>query len=159
MRKYFGVAAVAVFILALGLAFYQGGNDPFVSPVSSIPSILIDYNLNETGANETEIFVKGLNDFRFTNMSLRVTTGNQTFERARDKAYFMFYNTSVANFTFNIIVWNKNKQYSFNGSLQVASPDEAPKLLTLYEEKRDRINTYVLNTANLPWKKLMERVR
>lgn len=159
MRKYFGAAAVAVFLLTLALAFWQGGKDPFVSPVSSIPSILIDYNINETGTNETEIFVKGLNDFRYTNMTIRVAGGNQRFERARDKAYFIYYNTSMANFTINITVWNRNKHYSFNGSVQVAPPDEAPRLLTLYEEKRDRISTYTLNTGNLPWKKLMERVR
>ena len=34
----------------------------------------------------------------------------------------------------------------------------APLRLTLYQEKRDRINTYTLNSGNLPWKKLMERV-
>jgi hypothetical protein len=154
MRKYFGVAAVAVFLLALALAVWQGGNDPFVSPVSSIPSILVDYNLNET-----EIYVKGLNDFRYTNITLRISGENQSLERSKEKAYFLFYNTSLANFTINVTVWNKNKQYSFNGTVQVAPPNDAPKILTLYEEKRDRINTYTLNTAKLPWKKLMERVR
>jgi hypothetical protein len=154
MRKYFGAAAVAVFLMALALAFWQGGKDPFVSPVSSIPSMLVDYNLNET-----EIFIKGLNDFRYTNISVRISGENQSFERTRERAYFIFYNTSLANFTVNVTVWNRNKEYTFNGSVQVAPPDEAPKVLTLYEEKRDRINTYTLNGGNLPWKRLMERVR
>jgi hypothetical protein len=65
----------------------------------------------------------------------------------------------MANFTLNVTVWNRNKEYTFNGSVQVAAPEDAPRLLTLYEEKRDRINTYTLNPGNLPWKKLMERVR
>jgi len=153
MRKYFGAAAVAVFLVALALAVW-GGKDPTKSPVSSIPSLLIDYNLNET-----EIFIEGLDDFRYTNMTVRITGENQTFERFREQAYFIYYNLSMANFTINVTVWNKNKQYTFNGSVQVALPDEAPKVLTLYEEKKDRINTYTLNTGNLPWKRLMERVK
>lgn len=154
MRKYFGAAAVAVFLVALALAFWQGGKDPFVSPVSSIPSILIDYNLNET-----EIYVKGLNDFRYTNMTVRVSGENQTLERFKEKAYFIFVNTTLYNFTINVTVWNKKKEYTFNGSVQIAPPDEAPRVLTLNEEKRDKLTTYTLNTGNLPWKKLMERVR
>jgi len=159
MRKYFGVAAVVVFLVALALAFWQGGKDPFQSPVSSIPSILIDHTINEAGVNETEIYVHGLNDFRYTNMTVRITGENQTFERFREQAYFIYYNLSMANFTINVTVWNRNKEYSFNGSVQVASPEEAPLLLTLYEERTDRINTYTLNIANLPWKKFMERAR
>lgn len=159
MRKYFGAAAVAVFLLALGLAVLQGGKDPFESPVSSIPSILIDYNMQGVVANETELYVKGLNDYRYTNMTIRVAGGNQTFERTREGAYFIFFNTSLANFTINVTVWNKNKEYTFNGSVQIAPPEEAPRIFTLYEEKRDRIVTHVFNTGNLPWKKLMERVR
>ena len=159
MRKYFGAAAVVVFLGALLLAFWQGGRDPFESPISSIPSILIDYNVNETaGLNETEIFVKGFNDFKYTNMTLRVSDGNQTYERMKEDAYFIFYNTSLANFTINVTVWNHDREYTFNGSVQVAPPEEAPLRLTLYQEKRDRINTYTLNSGNLPWKKLMERV-
>ena len=159
MRKYFGAAALAVFLVALALAFWQGGKDPFVSPVSSIPSLLIDHTINETGGNETEIYIKGLNDFRYTNMTVRLTGENQSFERIRQNAYFIYYNTSMTNFTINVTVWNKNKEYTFNGSVQVASPEEAPALLTLYEEKKDRINTYTLHTGNLPWRRLMERVR
>ena len=159
MRKYFGAAAVAVFLVALALAVWQGGKDPFVSPVSSIPSLLIDHTINEAGVNETEIYVHGLNDFRYTNMTVRITGENQTFERLREQAYFIYYNLSMANFTINVTVWNKNKEYTFNGSVQVAPPDEAPKVLTLYEEKKDRINTYTLNIGNLPWKRLMERVK
>jgi len=154
MRKYFGAAAGVVFLLALAFAVWQGGKDPFVSPVSSIPSMLVDYNLNET-----EIYVKGFNDFRYTNMTVRVSGQNQSFERFKEHAYFIFYDTSLSNFTINITVWNKNKQYTFNGSVQVAHPDDEPMIMTLYEEKRDRINTYTLNTGNLPWRRLMERVR
>jgi hypothetical protein len=153
MRKYFGAAAVLVFLLALVLAVW-GGKDPFISPISSIPSLLIDQN-----HNETEIFVKGLNDFRYTNMTITIAGENQTYERNREDAYFVYFNTSMANFTVNITVWNRDREYTFNGSVQVASPDESPKLMTLYEEKRDRINTYTLDTGNLPWRKLMERVR
>ena len=159
MRKYFGAAAVLVFVMAIVLAVWQGGRDIFESPVASIPSILIDSNINEMGIYETEIYIHGMNDFRYSNMTMRVTTGNDSFERTREDTYFMFFNTTAETFTVNVTVWNKNKHYAFTGSVQVAPPDEAPRLLTLFEEKRDRISTYTLNTGNLPWKKLMERVR
>ena len=153
MRKYFGVAAVVVFLMALGLALW-GGRDIFESPVASIPSILIDRN-----DNETEIYVHGLNDFRYTNISLRVISDNETFERTREDTYFMFFNSSAENFTINITVWNKNKKYAFNASVLAASPGEDPKVMTLYEDRNDKIYTYTLNNGNLPWKRLMERAR
>ncbi|MBM4249429.1 MAG: hypothetical protein FJ149_08370 [Euryarchaeota archaeon] len=160
MRKYFGAAAGAVFIAALTLAFWQGGRDPFESPVSSIPSILIDHMRDDTtGLNETEIFVKGLADFRYANMTVRVSDGNQTFERVRLHAYFIFYNTSLELFTVNVTVWNRDREYTFNGTVEVAPPESAPLVLTLREEERDRTHTHALNSDNLPWRKFMERVQ
>jgi hypothetical protein len=153
MRKYFGVAAVIVFLMALALALWGGVRDIFESPVASVPSILIDHK-----ESETEIYVHGMNDFRYTNISLRVTIGNETFERSREDTYFMYFNSSE-NFTVNITVLNKNKKYSFNASVVVAAPEEVPKILTIYEEKNDKIYTYTLNNDNLPWKRLLERTR
>ena len=158
MRKYFGAAAVVVFLLAIALAIWGGDRIITESPISSIPSLLIDYHQNENHENETEIYIHALNDFRFTNITLRVTNETTTEERSREDAYFMYYNTTDVNFTLNITVWNKNKQYCFNGSVQVADPAEAPKVLTLYEVTKTHVNDYVLTETSLPWKKFMERV-
>lgn len=154
MRRYFGAAAVVVFLMALALVIWGGGRDIFESPISSIPSILIDRS-----DNETEIFVHGMNDFKYTSMSLVVTSGNTTYERTRDDTYFIYYNSSAENFTVNISVLNKNKKYEFNGNILVADPSDTSKVLTLNEERKDKVNTYTLTAANLPWKKFMERVR
>jgi hypothetical protein len=153
MRKYFGAAAVVVFLMAFALALWGGNRSFQESPISTIPSILIDIELNETA-----IYIHGLNDFRYTNMTVRITHENTTFEKVKYDAYFIDYNSSEANFTMNVTVWNRNKEYAFNGSIQRAPDEAAPRLLTLYEEKKDRINMYVLNAGNLPWKKLMERI-
>jgi hypothetical protein len=159
MRKYFGAAAVVVFLLAIVLAVWQGGRDIFKSPVASIPYLLIDYNSNETGIYETELYIHGMNDFRYSNISMRVTIENMSSERTRKDTYFMFFNTTAKNFTVNITVWNKDKGYSFNASFQAATDQEAPKLLTLYEDRGDKIYPYMLDNSNLPWKRLMERMR
>ena len=158
MRKYFGAAAVVVFALAIALAVWGGERIITESPISSIPSLLIDHH-----EDKTEIFVHGLNDFRYTNITLRVTAENFTQERTREDAFFIYFSTSVFNFTLNnftlnITVWNKNKQYSFNGSIQVADHAEAPKVLTIYEVTKNRTNDYILTDTGLPWKKFMERV-
>jgi len=152
MRKYFGVAAMVVFLLAFALAIWPGGRDMLESPLSSIPSLLIDHN-----DNETEIYVHGLSDFRFTNMSIHVSGDSAEYERFKEDAYFVYFNTSLQNFTFNVTVWNRHKHYYFNGSIEVAPPEAAPRIFTLFEEKKDRINIITLNSGNLPWKKLMER--
>jgi hypothetical protein len=159
MRKYFGVAAVVVFLLAIVLAVWHPGRDIFESPVASIPSILIDYNINETGFCETEIYIHGMNDFRYSNISMRVTTHNDSFERTREDTYYIFCSTTAENFTVNVTVWNKNRGYSFNASFQVSNTTEATKLLTLYENRNDKIFTYILDDSNLPWKRVMERMR
>jgi len=154
MRKYFGAAAVVVFVMAIVLAVWGGNRNLFESPVASIPSILIDYN-----NNETEIYIHGMNDYRYTNISMRVTVGNESHERSREDTYFMFYNSTAENFTVNITVWNKNRGYSFNASFQVAHPDEAPKLLSFYENRNEKIYPYILDNTKLPWKRLMERMK
>lgn len=154
MRKYFGAAAVLVFVMAIVLAVWQGGRDIFELPVASIPSILIDYN-----NDETEIYVHGMNDFRYSNISMRVIIDNTTIERTREDTLFMFYNSSAKDLIVNITVWNKNKAYSFNASIQKASQEEAPTLLKIYEDRDNRIFTYTLDDGMLPWKRLMERMR
>lgn len=144
-----------VFGLAIALAVWGGGRDIFESPVSSIPSILIDHH-----QNETEIYVHGMNDFRYTDMNMLVTIGNTTYERTRTDALFLYYNTNTTeNFTINITIWNKNKEYTFNGTVVPADPLDAPTLLTIYEAKKDKVNTISLTAGNLPWKKFMERVK
>ena len=157
MRRYFGIAAVIVFLLAFALALW-GGPDKnlFESPFSSIPSILVDYT-----DNGTEVYVHGLNDFKYTSISLVASCGNDTQERTRENGYFLYYvaNASWPEMSLNITVWNVNKEYRFNGTIKVAQPEEAPTLLTIYEAAHGKINTYTLTTTNLPWKKLMERIR
>jgi hypothetical protein len=109
--------------------------------------------------NLTEVYVHGLNDFKFTNMSIRITNTTMSYDRTKNNTFYLDCETSENDFIFNVTVWNNHKEYAFNGSVQVALPGEAPKILTLYEEKKDRTNTYTLDSGNLPWKKLMERIR
>jgi len=154
MRKFFGVAAGLVFLVCIIMAAWRGGQNPFESPVSSIPSVLIDY-----AYNETEIYVHGLNDFRYTNLTIIISNGTNITERNRENSYFIFTTATHQNFTLNISVINKKKAYAFNGTFQIAPPERPSALLTLYEEKKDRINSYDLSLSNLPWRKMMERVK
>jgi hypothetical protein len=154
LRKVFGVAAGLVFLVCIILAAWRGGQNPFESPISSIPSLLIDY-----AYNETEIFVHGLNDFRYTNLSITISNGTNITERSRENSYFIYTTAGFQNFTLNITVMNKKKEYTFNGTIQIAPIEHPAALLTLYEEKKDRINTYDLSQSNLPWRKMMERVK
>lgn len=154
-RKYFGMAAGLVFVAAFVLAIWGPGNANFLeSPFSSIPYILVDHS-----ENRTEVYIHGLNDFKFTNISLRMYNENMSFERTRNDTFFLYCETTEPSFTLNVTVWNAKKEYVFNGTVQVAPPEEAPRILTLYEEKNDRTNTYTLDSSNLPWKKLMERIQ
>ena len=42
---------------------------------------------------------------------------------------------------------------------KVAHPEEAPKLLTFYEDRNGKIYPVTLDSTNMPWKRLMERMR
>jgi len=154
MRKYFGAAAVAVFMMAIILALWGSNRDMLESPVASIPQILIDYN-----DDQTDIYVHGMYDYKYTNITMQIFVGDETFERSRENVYSLNYNTSADEFGVNITVWNKKKAYSFNATIKKASPDEAPKLLTLIEHRDNRIYSYTLDNTNLPWKRLMERMQ
>jgi hypothetical protein len=155
MRKYFGVAAVVVFLMAFALALWGGPNKGFLeSPFSSIPTLHVDYS-----DNGTEIYIQGLNDFEYTNMSLHAANDTMSFGTTKNNAHILYYVTSMENFTMNITVWNGKKEYAFNGSIRVEPAEAWPKVLTLLEEKKDKIQTISINSASLPWKKLMERIR
>ncbi|MGQ9583168.1 MAG: hypothetical protein ACUVV6_06610 [Thermoplasmatota archaeon] len=153
MRRYFGAAAAVTFVLCLVLALFGGRRDTLESPVSSLPSLVIDQY-----QNETEVFVHGLGDFRFTKMTIWVSDGKTETVREKEGTYYTYLNTSLSNFTLNVTVWNKNKEYMFRGGVRVADPDEAPTRLVIYEERKDGVTTHVLQAGNLPWKRIMERV-
>ena len=153
MRKYLGAAAAVIFLLCVLLALFGGSRNIFESPISSIPSLLIDRY-----ENETEIYVHGLSEFRYTNLTIWVSDGATETIRYKENSYFIFLNTTMANFTINVTVWNKKREYVFHGDIRVADPEEAPAELFIFEKKGDSVTTHALQKSNLPWKKLMERV-
>ncbi len=153
MRKYFGAAAAVIFVLCFLMAIFGGRRSAFESPMSSLPSIVVDHF-----QNETEIYVHGLTEFRFTNMTIWLSDGETEILRHRENTYFIFLNTSLTHFSLNVSVWSKNKMYGFRADVRVADPDEAPTLLLLHEERGDSVTTHALQKGNLPWKRIMERV-
>ena len=143
------------------LAAWRGGQSPLgESPISSIPAVLIDY-----ANNETEIFVHGLGDFRYTNLTIRISNEKEkdnesrVQERSKESSLFIFHSTRWDNFTLNISVVNKNKQYAFNCTLQIAPPEQPSAVMTIYQDKAGRVTTYVLSPTGLPWKKMLERIK
>ncbi|MEM2869607.1 MAG: hypothetical protein QW379_04185 [Thermoplasmata archaeon] len=154
MRKYFGAAAALTFFLCLILAFFGGSRNIFESPISSLPSLLIDHY-----DNQTEVYVHGLNEFRYTNMTVWVSDGTTEFMRYRENTYFIYLNTTLTNFTLNVTVWNKKKAYVFQADIRVADPEEFPAHLFIYEKEDGDGTMHVLQKSNLPWKKVMERVK
>lgn len=114
------------------------------SPLSTIPTILIDY-IEDT--EETKIFVQGIENTRYGNITIQVN--NETIRE--NDTYSLHMSTKIHKFALNVSVWFKLKEYEYTGNITVVEKDEQ---ISLEIEDTDHDNPI---KRSLPYTKIMER--
>lgn len=135
-------------LLALGvvcfLCFVPGCLESPSSPVSSIPMILVDH-IQET--EETKVYVQGLDDHRFSNITIQINGLNVT----ENLTYALHLSTSLTEFALNVTVWDEIKEYEYRGNLSILREDDQVTL-QIEDQKHDDIIE-----RSLPYTTIMER--
>ncbi|UCG68225.1 MAG: hypothetical protein JSV09_10405 [Thermoplasmata archaeon] len=114
-RKYLGLSII------LFLAFFLGCVDAPKSPVSKIPTILIDH-IEET--EETKVFVHGIENHLFSNITIEINDVRVT----ENFTYELHAASHLHKFMLNVTVWEEKKEYEYRGNFTVIEDDDQKTL-------------------------------
>jgi hypothetical protein len=139
MQKNLSFISIIVFLVML--AGCTGGPP---SPLSSIPTILIDH-IEDT--EETKIYVHGIDDTLYGNITIQIN--NET--KLENFTYSLQTNTVLNKFFLNVTVWYKMKEYEYNGNLTLVEEDGDTSFDIVDDRHDNPIN------RNAPYTIIMER--
>jgi hypothetical protein len=149
------VLILSIMMVSVGIMGCVRPDPDFNSPVGTIPKITVDY-VDDT----TKVYVRALDDHRYSMISIRVFDGNMTYSSTSDNnTYMEQVETQKKDFTLNITVYDKKKYYAWEGNFTVHPPTdpELVFLVTIINEKGIPKEKKVKET-NLPWQTLADRV-
>lgn len=138
MGKYYGLGIVII------LSLFAGCNSGPQSPLSTIPMILIDH-IEENG--ETKVFVHGIDDHLFSNITLQINEKTLT----ENLTYELHIPTFLKEFMLNVTVWDALKHYEYTGNFTLLSEDEEIKMEITDLNHKEPIE------ESLPYTIIMER--
>lgn len=123
---------------------FSGCIDTPPSPLSSIPRILLDH-ITET--EETKVYVHGLDDHLFSNITIEINNATIT----ENYTYSLHLTTKLEEFALNVTVWHELKEYEYRGNLSILHEDDQITLQIEDEKHDDPIE------RSLPYTTIMER--
>jgi hypothetical protein len=157
--KAAGALLLAALLLTVCMAGCVREDIEPISPLGTIPKVLVDYV-----DNNTKVYVYPLDDYRYTSVRSRIFLGNETFkEKTDNNTYSHYVSTKKDRFTLNITVLDqkkdKKKVYSFEANFTV-HPQQYPDallLISIYNPKGSPTEKKI-SQSNLPWRTLAERI-
>jgi len=134
MKK--GLIALVVVLLTLSLA---GCSNPPKPPGSDIPKLVLDYDIDHDTQNKSIIYVHGVDDVRYTNISLKIDNKTVVY---KEEAFCIEYDLYKDRFNITLDVWLELEHYNFNVSVEVFPSFPRQKIvyrLTYYDEEVKKI--------------------
>lgn len=107
--------------VVLLLCFFIGCTNGPKSPLSAIPTILIDH-VEET--EETKVYVHGIDDTLFSNITIQINEKSVM----ENFTYELHMPTSLKKFVLNVSVWDEDKEYIYTGNFTLFSEDDQIKI-------------------------------
>lgn len=149
------VAVLSVIVVSMGVMGCVKPDPDMDSPIGSIPKIIVDHV-----EDETKVDVKGLDDHRYSSISIRVFRGNDTYLNLSEENVFTQHAVfSQKEFTLNITVADKKKVYGLEGDFTVDPPTEPNVvLLIITYNEQGKANERRITENDLPWRTLADRV-
>lgn len=128
-----GVVAVAVLFIFATMA---GCTNPPSPPASEIPKLVVDYDVNEEGKNETILFIHGLDEIRYSRIKLflddeEIANETETFSVER--------RTSLREFNLTVNVTHLEKKYNYNASFEVIGEEDIIYEITYHDEETKEV--------------------
>lgn len=126
--------------------------DPnFNSPITTWPKISVDFV-----DNVTKVYVKGLNDYRYENITMREFHGNLSYMNSSEThTYVMYRSFKQREFILNITVWDKQtdkvKIFTFEGNFTVHPAGEPTIVVQIsYVNQEGALKVEKLKENDLP---------
>lgn len=135
-----GYIIVAVLLISTALA---GCSEPPSPPVSEIPKIVIDNEHNPEDNNSTIIFVHGMDEIRYNNISIYI---NKTRVMFREDTFCTEYKTNLTHFNLTIDICLDEKKYNYNASYKMS-----PKVDIVYKITYLDGDTKKIKQGQLPY--------
>ena len=123
---------------------FSGCIDTPPSPLGSIPRILVDHIEED---EETKIYVHGLDDHLFSNITIKINSNSVT----ENYTYALHLTTTLHKFAVNITIWDELKEFQYMGNFTVLHNDDEITLEIQDDRNEDPIK------RSLPYKMIMER--
>jgi hypothetical protein len=114
-RKYLSLGIILL------LTFFPGCVDPPKSPVSKIPTILIDH-IDET--EEIKVYVHGIENHLFSNITIQINNASVT----ENFTYALHIASHLHDFVLNVSVWEEDKEYEYTGNFSILEDNEEKTL-------------------------------
>lgn len=133
MKK--GMIALVVVLLSLSLA---GCFNPPTPPGGDIPKVVLDYDINQDSPNQTIVYVHGVDDVRYNNITLKID--NQTIVH-KEHTFCLEHNFSKKQFNLTLDVWLDLEHYNFNASFKVYPKQNVVYQITYYDEEVKNIES------------------
>lgn len=130
MNRSYTLIAVSV-LVAVSFMGCLRPDPTFESPITTWPKVTVDFV-----ENVTKVYVKALDDYRYTNVTMRVFHGNVTYSKTSEtNTYVMARSIAQREFTLNITVWDqqkdKEKIFTFEGNFTVNPAGEPDVILQI----------------------------
>lgn len=139
MQKKLSFISIIVFLVLLA-----GCTEGPPSPLSSIPTILIDHIED---IEETKIYVHGIEDTLYGNITIQINSETEL----ENFTYSLQTSTILNKFFINVTVWYKVKEYEYNGNFTLIE-DNGQISFEIVDDRHDNPIK-----RNAPYTIIMER--
>ncbi len=109
-----------VVVLLISVAF-AGCSEPPSSPVSELPKIVIDYEHKLEEKNSTIIFIHGMDEIRYTNISIYINESRVLFQ---NETFSAEHKTNLTHFNLTVNVWLNKEWYNYNATYKVSQKED-----------------------------------
>lgn len=147
MRKKPMLWISASLIVISSMAFCVGKIQPPV--IATVPQILVD--VSDEGVI---IYVHGISDYKYSNMSAVVKAGNESQGLVENESYALYFTIEYKNFTINITVWDNDKHYVYQGLIGVEDV-----YLYIEEYRSEGTKKVKVDIDTLPYKSMLWEVK
>lgn len=127
VRMKSGYIIVAVILISVTLA---GCSEPPSSPVSEMPKVVIDNEGKPQQQNSTIIFIHGMDEVRYSNISLHINSEEVLF---KNETFCAEYRTNLTEFNLTVDIWFEKTWYNFNATLNMSEKKDVAYKITYYD--------------------------
>ncbi len=133
MKKIWIIALALIINLSV---ISSGCTDPPEPPGSEIPKLVIDYLGVSEGENQTAIYVHGMDEVRYDNISISINDEVVFNQRER---FSIEYRTNLSSFSLEVDIQHEEDYYNYNASIDIIKGKKYVFKITYYDGEINKV--------------------